>query len=148
MEEMAYCSFSGGEEYRDHFQPGTNREVARCVETTLPQTTTDHLHDIRPNDFVIIYNPRRKGWTDRRDTNASRNKRWIDDIALHDTLACDQCYSSVFHEQLVCCGKCGNGLGHEFLYDGLKEGQSRFCIFSSSLTFIPKEGVNQQRSEQ
>lgn len=26
----------------------------------------------------------------------------------------------------VSCGKCGNGLGHEFLYDGPKEGLSRF----------------------
>uniref|UniRef100_A0A8C3I8E1 Methionine sulfoxide reductase B1 n=1 Tax=Chrysemys picta bellii TaxID=8478 RepID=A0A8C3I8E1_CHRPI len=26
----------------------------------------------------------------------------------------------------VSCGKCGNGLGHEFLNDGLKRGQSRF----------------------
>eukprot|EP00062_Callorhinchus_milii_P020172 gi/632975535/ref/XP_007904283.1/ PREDICTED: methionine-R-sulfoxide reductase B1 [Callorhinchus milii] len=26
----------------------------------------------------------------------------------------------------VSCGKCGNGLGHEFLNDGLKAGQSRY----------------------
>lgn len=26
----------------------------------------------------------------------------------------------------VSCGKCGNGLGHEFLGDGPKKGQSRF----------------------
>lgn len=26
----------------------------------------------------------------------------------------------------VSCGKCGNGLGHEFLNDGPKRGQSRF----------------------
>ncbi|KAL8174887.1 UNVERIFIED_CONTAM: Methionine-R-sulfoxide reductase B1 [Gekko kuhli] len=26
----------------------------------------------------------------------------------------------------VVCGKCGNGLGHEFLNDGPKKGQSRF----------------------
>uniref|UniRef100_A0A3Q3KC10 MsrB domain-containing protein n=2 Tax=Monopterus albus TaxID=43700 RepID=A0A3Q3KC10_MONAL len=26
----------------------------------------------------------------------------------------------------VLCGKCGNGLGHEFLNDGPKEGVSRF----------------------
>lgn len=26
----------------------------------------------------------------------------------------------------VTCGKCGNGLGHEFLNDGPKKGQSRF----------------------
>ena len=26
----------------------------------------------------------------------------------------------------VSCGKCGNGLGHEFLNDGPKKGQSRF----------------------
>lgn len=40
----------------------------------------------------------------------------------------------------VCCGKCGNGLGHEFLCDGPRGGLSRFWIFSSSLTFIPKKG--------
>uniref|UniRef100_A0A8C3D079 MsrB domain-containing protein n=1 Tax=Cairina moschata TaxID=8855 RepID=A0A8C3D079_CAIMO len=26
----------------------------------------------------------------------------------------------------VSCGKCGNGLGHEFINDGPKRGQSRF----------------------
>uniref|UniRef100_H9GA65 MsrB domain-containing protein n=1 Tax=Anolis carolinensis TaxID=28377 RepID=H9GA65_ANOCA len=26
----------------------------------------------------------------------------------------------------VLCGKCGNGLGHEFINDGPKKGQSRF----------------------
>lgn len=26
----------------------------------------------------------------------------------------------------VLCGKCGNGLGHEFLSDGPEEGMSRF----------------------
>uniref|UniRef100_A0A8C9RB60 Methionine sulfoxide reductase B1b n=1 Tax=Scleropages formosus TaxID=113540 RepID=A0A8C9RB60_SCLFO len=26
----------------------------------------------------------------------------------------------------VLCGKCGNGLGHEFINDGPEEGQSRF----------------------
>ena len=26
----------------------------------------------------------------------------------------------------VSCGRCGNGLGHEFLNDGPKRGQSRF----------------------
>ncbi|KAK6187145.1 hypothetical protein SNE40_005233 [Patella caerulea] len=26
----------------------------------------------------------------------------------------------------ILCGKCGNGLGHEFLGDGPKKGQSRF----------------------
>ncbi len=35
----------------------------------------------------------------------------------------------------VSCGKCGNGLGHEFLNDGPVKGQSRFWIFSSSLSF-------------
>lgn len=37
----------------------------------------------------------------------------------------------------VCCGKCGNALGHEFLDDGPREGRSRFWIFSCSLAFIP-----------
>ncbi|XP_045139580.1 methionine-R-sulfoxide reductase B1-like [Echinops telfairi] len=38
----------------------------------------------------------------------------------------------------VSCGKCGHGLGHEFLNDGPKRGQSRLRIFSSSLKSIPK----------
>uniref|UniRef100_A0AAN0ICP5 peptide-methionine (R)-S-oxide reductase n=2 Tax=Amphimedon queenslandica TaxID=400682 RepID=A0AAN0ICP5_AMPQE len=37
----------------------------------------------------------------------------------------------------VSCSKCGNGLGHEFVGDG-PNGKSRFCIFSSSLTFKEK----------
>lgn len=39
----------------------------------------------------------------------------------------------------VSCGKCGNGLGHEFLGDGPK-GTSRFWIFSHSLRFVTASG--------
>ena len=38
----------------------------------------------------------------------------------------------------VRCGKCGNGLGHEFINDGPAKGLSRFRIFSDSLKFVPK----------
>lgn len=44
----------------------------------------------------------------------------------------------VFFLFQVRCGKCGNGLGHEFVNDGPGKGLSRFWIFSSSLKFIPK----------
>lgn len=40
----------------------------------------------------------------------------------------------------VLCGKCGNGLGHEFVNDGPQEGVSRFWIFSHSLKFVPNTG--------
>ncbi len=40
----------------------------------------------------------------------------------------------------VLCGKCGNGLGHEFVNDGPEEGVSRFWIFSHSLKFVPSKG--------
>lgn len=40
----------------------------------------------------------------------------------------------------VLCGKCGNGLGHEFVNDGPEEGVSRFWIFSNSLKFVPTKG--------
>lgn len=44
----------------------------------------------------------------------------------------------------VSCGKCGNGLGHEFLKDGPDGQMSRFWIFSHSLKFIPKqEGIEE-----
>ncbi len=32
----------------------------------------------------------------------------------------------VYMYMQVLCGKCGNGLGHEFLNDGPEEGLSRF----------------------
>ena len=38
------------------------------------------------------------------------------------------------------CGKCGNGLGHEFIGDGPK-GKSRFWIFSHSLKFRAAVGA-------
>ena len=38
----------------------------------------------------------------------------------------------------VSCGKCGNGLGHEFVGDGPGGKGSRFWIFSHSLKFVPK----------
>lgn len=40
----------------------------------------------------------------------------------------------------VLCGKCGNGLGHEFVNDGPEEAISRFWIFSHSLKFVPSKG--------
>ena len=38
----------------------------------------------------------------------------------------------------VSCGKCGNGLGHEFVGDGPGGKGSRFWIFSHSIKFVPK----------
>jgi len=38
----------------------------------------------------------------------------------------------------VKCGKCDNGLGHEFINDR-GPGQSRFWIFSASLKFVAKK---------
>jgi peptide-methionine (R)-S-oxide reductase len=40
----------------------------------------------------------------------------------------------------VRCGKCNNGLGHEFLGGGPTEDMSRFWIFSESLRFISLQG--------
>jgi len=39
----------------------------------------------------------------------------------------------------VRCGKCGNGLGHEFVKDGPSKNLSRFWIFSDSLKLIPNK---------
>ena len=35
-------------------------------------------------------------------------------------------FMAVLWSSQVSCGRCGNGLGHEFLNDGPKRGQSRF----------------------
>lgn len=37
-----------------------------------------------------------------------------------------EAHLAVLWSSQVSCGRCGNGLGHEFLNDGPKNGQSRF----------------------
>lgn len=113
---MSYCSFSGGEEYKNHFHPG----IYVCSECG---------HEL----FSSL-------------SKFEHSSPWP---AFSETIHKDSVskYPEAWGPIKVCCGKCGNGLGHEFLNDGPREGLSRFWIFSSSLTFIPKEKVDGQKGE-
>ena len=51
----------------------------------------------------------------------------------------------LFMQWQVSCGKCGNGLGHEFIRDSPDGVSSRFWIFSDSLQFVPMQ--DEQASE-
>uniref|UniRef100_A0A3B4B979 MsrB domain-containing protein n=1 Tax=Periophthalmus magnuspinnatus TaxID=409849 RepID=A0A3B4B979_9GOBI len=98
---MSYCSFAGGEEYTNHFQPG----IYVCADCSheLFSSSSKFQHSSPWPAFSQTIHP----------DSVSKHPEY----GLHNS-----------DNIVVCCGKCGNGLGHEFLYD----------VFSSSLKFIPK----------
>ncbi|KAG1967132.1 methionine-R-sulfoxide reductase B1 [Pimephales promelas] len=92
---MSFCSFSGGEFYKDHFETG----IYVCAECgyELFSSRSKYEHS--------------SPWPAFTET-------------IHEN-------SLSKHEERrgaykVKCGKCGNGLGHEFVNDGPKRGLSRF----------------------
>jgi len=92
---MSWCSFFGGEKFRDHFDSG----VYVCSECgyELFSSKTKYKHNTPWPAFTEPIHA------------DSLSKKIESPGALK-----------------VRCGKCGNGLGHEFLGDGPKEGMSRF----------------------
>uniref|UniRef100_A0A3Q3GVK8 Methionine sulfoxide reductase B1 n=2 Tax=Labrus bergylta TaxID=56723 RepID=A0A3Q3GVK8_9LABR len=92
---MSFCSFFGGEVYKDHFKTG----IYVCSKC-------DHQ----------LFSSRSK---------FEHSSPWP---AFTETVKED---SVSKHEERpgaykVRCGKCGNGLGHEFVNDGPSKGLSRF----------------------
>ncbi|NXN97236.1 MSRB1 reductase, partial [Rhinopomastus cyanomelas] len=92
---MSFCSFFGGEVFKDHFKPGIY--VCSQCGHELFSSRAKYEHSSPWPAFTDTLQP---------DSVAKRQER---PGALK-----------------VSCGKCGNGLGHEFLNDGPKRGQSRF----------------------
>lgn len=62
----------------------------------------------RPGAFKVT-GPKPSGWGEKSRARAEKRPLVTPSLCLQ-----------------VSCGKCGNGLGHEFINDGPKRGQSRF----------------------
>nr|ADO27760.1 methionine-r-sulfoxide reductase b1 [Ictalurus furcatus] len=92
---MAFCSFKGGEIFKDHYEPG----IYVCVKCgyELFSSTSKYKHSSPWPAFTT---------TIHEDSVSKQEER---PGALK-----------------IRCGKCNNGLGHEFLNDGPKHGLSRF----------------------
>lgn len=92
---MSFCSFFGGEVYKDHFENGVYVCVSCGYELFSSRTKFEH------------------------------SSPWP---AFSETVHKDSVSKYVERPNAlkVSCGKCGNSLGHEFLNDGPKKGQSRF----------------------
>ncbi|CAL8305749.1 unnamed protein product [Merluccius merluccius] len=92
---MSFCSFSGGEVYKNNFSPGLY-VCAKC----------DHQ----------LFSSRSK---------FEHSSPWpaFTDTVHEDSVAKHKERAGAFK---VLCGKCGNGLGHEFVNDGPSKGKSRF----------------------
>ncbi|KAF3846414.1 hypothetical protein F7725_003492 [Dissostichus mawsoni] len=109
MDEMSYCSFSGGEVYKNHFLPG----IYVCSECghKLFSSMSKFEHSTPWPAF---------SQTIHEDSVTKHPEAW----GPLKVLRFDEPFLMLISQ--VSCGKCGNGLGHEFLYDGPKEGLSRF----------------------
>lgn len=53
MDEMSYCSFSGGEEYKNHFQPGEYQRCRKSQESMVLKLSF-HWH-IFPLRYVCVF---------------------------------------------------------------------------------------------
>lgn len=93
---MSFCSWRGEEKYRDTFISGTYV----CVQCghELFSSRTKYQHDSPWPAFTETIH----------ENSVSKAPESYRDNALK-----------------VSCGKCGNGLGHEFIGDG-PDGKSRF----------------------
>ncbi|CAN9505876.1 unnamed protein product [Ophioblennius macclurei] len=92
---MSFCSFFGGEVFKDHFKPGIY--VCSKCDHQLFSSRTKYDHSSPWPAFTE---------TIREDSVSKHEER-------------PGAYK-------VRCGKCGNGLGHEFVNDGPSRGTSRF----------------------
>ncbi|CAL8282638.1 unnamed protein product [Boreogadus saida] len=92
---MSFCSFFGGEVFKDNFEPG----IYACSKC-------DHK----------LFSSRSK---------FEHSSPWP---AFTETVQEDSVSKHVERPGTfkVLCGKCGNGLGHEFVNDGPSKGKSRF----------------------
>ncbi|KAL3877278.1 hypothetical protein ACJMK2_035010 [Sinanodonta woodiana] len=92
---MSFCSWSGQEVFKDHFEKGIY-VCSRC-DNELFHSSSKYEHHTPWPAFTSTVHP--------------------DSISRVPESA---------RAIKISCSKCGNGLGHEFLGDGPKEGQSRF----------------------
>jgi len=94
---MSFCSFSRGEKYRDHFDAGTY-QCSKCGYD-LFSSESKFGHETPWPAF---------NWPIHKDS-----------LTKVEEPGRKGAYK-------VSCGKCGNGLGHEFLGEGPKGKGSRF----------------------
>uniref|UniRef100_A0A8C6VS44 Methionine sulfoxide reductase B1 n=2 Tax=Nothobranchius furzeri TaxID=105023 RepID=A0A8C6VS44_NOTFU len=92
---MSFCSFFGGEVFKDHFKPGIY--VCSKCDHQLFSSRSKYEHSSPWPAFTE---------TIHEDSVSKYEER-----------------PGVYK---VLCGKCGNGLGHEFVNDGPNRGLSRF----------------------
>ncbi|CAM9264423.1 unnamed protein product [Lampetra planeri] len=92
---MSFCTFDGGEKYKDHFKVGVY--VCSQCGYELFSSKAKYEHSSPWPAFTETMHP--------------------DSLSKHEERP---------RALKVSCGKCGNGLGHEFLNDGPSARQSRF----------------------
>jgi peptide-methionine (R)-S-oxide reductase len=99
---MSFCSWSKGEIYKDHFESG----IYVCSECDHPLFSS-HTKYEHQTPWPAFTNPLRPDSLSKKPESQEQES--------------SKCYALK-----VSCGKCGNGLGHEFIGDGPGGKGSRF----------------------
>ena len=114
---MSFCGW-GGEIYKDHYEKGTI--LAR--ETVLSFVHVGYVNFVHTGIYVCS---KCNNELFHSSSKYEHSSPWP---AFTSTVRPDSLskYEESPGALKVSCGKCGNGLGHEFLNDGPKKGESRF----------------------
>ncbi|CAG04466.1 unnamed protein product [Tetraodon nigroviridis] len=112
---MSFCQFFGGEIYKDHFKPGVY-VCSRCGHPLFCSRSKFPHSSPWPAFTETI-----------REDSVSKMMETLTAFKVQPELPEHSSDSVIDWPCLqVLCGKCGNGLGHEFINDGPEEGVSRF----------------------
>ncbi|KAL4835785.1 hypothetical protein H8958_005153 [Nasalis larvatus] len=134
---MSFCSFFGGEVFQNHFEPGVY-VCAKCGYE-LFSSCSKYAHSSPWPAFTKTIHADSVAKRPEHNRPEALKLQGLRGCLLQAYGLRQGAATPGYRERLafwrkcgkqdrfpVSCGKCGNGLGHEFLNDGPKPGQSRF----------------------
>ncbi|MEQ2227780.1 Methionine-R-sulfoxide reductase B1-A [Ilyodon furcidens] len=120
---MSFCSFFGGEVFKDHFKPGIY-VCSKCDHELFSSRSKYEHSSPWPAFTETIHENSVSKYKERPGAYKVPTEQAFG-------LLTGYCKTNNFSKKKnllfqVKCGKCGNGLGHEFVNDGPFNGVSRF----------------------
>ncbi|OWK11053.1 MSRB1 [Cervus elaphus hippelaphus] len=124
---MSFCSFFGGEIFQNHFEPGIY-VCAKCGYELFSSRSKYAHSSPWPAFTETIHADSVAKRPEHNRPGAIKLQGPTICLFQASGLSLGSCHPELLRDPgaLVSCGRCGNGLGHEFLNDGPKRGQSRF----------------------
>ena len=119
--KMSYCGWFSGEKYKDHFDAGEFILFARLLVEMRVTMVSCHA-PVSAGIYVCVKCGNELFYSTKKFEHSSPWPAFTETVRPDSVSKYEESPSAL----KVSCAKCGNGLGHEFLNDGPKQGQSRF----------------------